>query len=329
MSFIWPWMLLLLGVLPLLVWYYRRLLARRDAASAQLGAFGVVRGQNGRSLGNRRHLPALFYLIGLALLLTATARPELFVSLPRVEGTVILAFDVSSSMVATDLEPTRLEAAQEAAKLFVEDQPSTVRVGVVAFSNGGLEVEPPTDDETAVLATIDRLTPQGGTSLGQGIFTALNALSENPIVIDPETLEDELPQIEIEPYNGSVIVLLTDGENLSAPDPLIVAQLAAEAGVRIYTIGIGTAEGSVIELDGFSVVTQLNEQPLQEIASLTNGAYYAASDSEALEEIYQNIDLQLTVRGEKMEITALVSGMAALFFLIGGTISFIWFGRVP
>lgn len=329
MSFIWPWMLLLLVLLPVSVWYYRRLLTMRQHTAAQLDAFGVVRGQDGGSVGHRRHLPALFYLIGLFFLIIAAARPELFVSLPRVEGTVILAFDVSSSMMADDFEPTRLAAAQAAARSFVANQPNTIRIGVVAFSNGGLEIEPPTNDEAAVLATIERLTPQGGTSLGQGIFTALNALADNPIAIDPETLEDDMPQIELGQYNSSVIVLLTDGENLSAPDPLLVAQIAAEAGVRIYPIGIGTPEGSVIALDGFNVVTQLNERPLQEIASLTNGTYFAAEDAEALEEIYKNIDLQLTVRGEKMEVTSLVSGIAALFFLIGGALAFMWYGRIP
>lgn len=329
MSFIWPWMLLIFGLVPLLFWQYGRLVSERQRTAAQLGAFGTARGQNGAPIGRRRHLPALFYLVGLLLLIFAAARPELFVSLPRVEGTVILAFDVSSSMMAEDFEPTRLAAAQSAARAFVENQPSTIRIGVVAFSNGGLEIEPPTNDEAAVLASIDRLTPQGGTSLGQGIFTALNALAENPIAIDPETLEDEVPQIEIERSTSSVIVLLTDGENLSAPDPLIVAQVAAEAGVRIYPIGIGTPEGSVIALDGFNVVTQLNERPLQEIASLTNGMYYAAADTETLEEIYQNIDLQLTVRGEKMEVTSLISGVAALFFLLGGGCAFVWYGRIP
>jgi Ca-activated chloride channel family protein len=144
-----------------------------------------------------------------------------------------------------------------------------------------------------------------------------------------EGLPAELPPIEIEDYSSAVIVLLSDGENLSATDPLEVAQLAAEAGVRIYPVGIGSAEGAVLEVDGFTVHTQLNEQVLQEIASVTNGAYYRAEDAETLREIYRTIDLQLTVEGEQTEITSLLAGLGALFFLVGAVLSMLWFGRVP
>jgi len=261
------------------------------------------------------------------------------VSLPRVEGTVILAFDVSSSMLAEDLEPTRLAAAQAAARAFVAEQPETVQIGVVAFSNGGLVVQPPTDDETAVLATIDRLSPQGGTSLGQGIFTSLNAIAGEPLTLDVAALDANILEDDAPPddalatavgyYPSAVIVLLSDGENTESPDPLAVAQVAATAGVRIYPIGIGRAEGTVLELDGFNIVTQLDEASLQDIASLTNGAYYHAEDAESLQEIYQTIDLQLTVAGDKMEVTALLAGIGLLFFLLGGALSLAWFGRAP
>ena len=126
-----------------------------------------------------------------------------------------------------------------------------------------------------------------------------------------------------------MIVLLSDGENTEAPDPLEIAQVAADAGVRIFPVGIGSPEGAVVEVDGFNIVTQLNETPLQQIAALTNGAYYNAADEETLREIYDTIDLQLTVREEKMEVTAIVAGVTILFFLAGGALSLFWFGRVP
>ncbi|MEM7334226.1 MAG: VWA domain-containing protein [Chloroflexota bacterium] len=329
MSFIWPWLLLSLLLLPVFVLVYWRILKQRQNTAVSLSPFGVAQNRQGNSLGFRRHLPFIFYLVGIALLMFGLGRPELVVSLPRIEGTVILAFDVSSSMMADDLEPTRLDAAKEAAKLFIEEQPSTIRLGVVAFSNGGLTVQPPTDDKTAVLAAIERLSPEGGTSLGEGIFSSLNALSEEPIEFDLETLDSDVPELNIEQLNSAVIVLLTDGENTNDLDPLQIANIAAQAGIRIYPIGVGSVEGAVLSLDGFNVVTQLNEQSLKEIASLTNADYFSASNSEQLEQIYQNIDLQLAVRGEKMEITAIVSGLAVLFLLIGGACSFIWFGRVP
>ncbi|NLF63071.1 MAG: VWA domain-containing protein [Chloroflexi bacterium] len=334
MTLIWPPMLLALLLVPLLLWLYLRLLRRRQTAAADLGPLAVVQNRQGQDVGRRRHVPPALYLAGLTFLLFGMARPEMPISLPRIEGTVILAFDVSNSMLAEDLEPSRIEAAKEAARLFVENQPSTIRVGVVAFSNGGLIVQQPTELQADVLAAIDRITPQGGTSVGQGIFTSLNAIAGAPIGLDvaalgEEGLPAELPPIEIEDYSSAVIVLLSDGENLSATDPLEVAQLAAEAGVRIYPVGIGSAEGAVLEVDGFTVHTQLNEQVLQEIASVTNGAYYRAEDAETLREIYRTIDLQLTVEGEQTEITSLLAGLGALFFLVGAVLSMLWFGRVP
>jgi Ca-activated chloride channel family protein len=200
---------------------------------------------------------------------------------------------------------------------------------VVAFSNGGLVVQPPTDDQTAVLSTIERLQPQGATSLGHGIFSSLNAIAGEAIPLDPATLEEGLPTPDIGSYPSAVILLLTDGENTSSPDPLEVAQLAATAGVRIYPVGIGSREGTVLQLEGFNILTQLNETTLQEIASLTNGAYYHAADEETLQEIYENVDLQLAIGGEKMEVTAIFAGLSLLFFLAAAAFSLLWLGRMP
>ena len=334
MTLIWPRMLVALLLVPLFIALYVRLLRQRETAVQSLGPLGVIQTRSGGYVGRRRHAPPAFFLAGLTCLLFGLSRPEMPVSLPRIEGTVILAFDVSNSMLADDLEPTRIEAAKAAARTFVESQPSTIQVGVVAFGNGGLVVQPPTNVQADILAAVDRLSPQGGTSLGQGIFTALNAIAGEPIAIDEVALAEgalpeDLPPLDIEEYSSAVIVLLTDGENQSTLDPLQVAQLAAEAGVRIYPIGIGSEAGAVLEIDGFNIVTQLNEPALQQIASLTNGLYYQAEDEETLQDIYKNVDLQMTIKGEKREITALLAGMGALFFLIGGGLSMAWFGRIP
>lgn len=329
MSFIWPWMLLTLLLAPLLAGAYVGLLRQRRQAVTDLGPLSVVQDSAGRMPGRQHHVPASVFLLGLTLLLFGLSRPEMFVELPRVEGTVILAFDVSNSMQAEDLQPTRMEAAKTAARTFVENQPDSILIGVVAFSNGGLVVQPPTDDQAAVLEAIERLSPEGGTSLGQGIFSALNAIAGEALLVDPTALEEGRPPLDVEGFPPAVVLLLTDGENTESPDPLEIAQLAAETGVRIYPVGIGSAEGTVIQLEGFNVLTQLNEPTLQEIASLTNGFYYHAEDEETLYEIYDNIDLQLATRGEKTEVTALFAGIGLLFFLIGGLLSLFWFGRMP
>lgn len=329
MSFIWPWMLLSLVFVPLFVWLYIQLFQRRQLAAAELGPLGVVQTNSGAHLGRQRHLPPLVFLFGLTLLLIGLARPETYVELPSVEGNVILVFDVSSSMAAEDLEPSRMEAAKNAARIFVENQPDTIQIGVVAFSNGGLVVQPPTNDQATILDTVSRLSPQGATSLGQGIFSALNAIAGNDIQVELPETEGEVPSINIGSHPSSVILLLSDGENTSSPDPLEVAQLAADANVRVYTVGIGSPEGTVLSLDGFNVVTQLNEPMLQEIANVTNGAYYRAENEESLDEIYKNVDLRLAINGEKMEVTALFAGVSMLIFLIGGGLSLLWFGRMP
>jgi Ca-activated chloride channel family protein len=328
MTFLWPWMLLTLLFLPLCVWAYLYLLKRRQEARGDLGPLGLLRDSAGRALDRQRHLPALLALLALAFVSVALARPEMVVELPRVEGTVILAFDVSRSMAADDLEPTRMEAAKAAARAFVENQPSTVQLGVVAFGNGGLVVEPPTDDQGAVLTAIERLSPEGGTSLGQGIFAALNAITGEAIAIDPEALEaGTLPDIGY--YPSAVVLLLTDGENTRQPDPLEIAQLAAEAGVRIYPVGIGSPEGTILQIEGYNILSRLDEMALQQIASMTNGEYYAGDDTASLLEIYRKVDLQLTIAGERTEVTAIFAGLGLLCFLAGGMLSLLWFGRMP
>jgi Ca-activated chloride channel family protein len=328
MSFIWPWMLITLLLIPAFAGAYIGLLRQRGAVT-DLGPLGVVQDSAGRSAARQRHIPASLYLAGLMMLLFGLSRPEMFVDLPRVEGTVILAFDVSNSMTADDLEPTRMEAAKTAARTFAENQPPGIRIGVVAFSNGGLIVQTPTNEQGEVLAAIERLTPDGGTSLGQGIFSSLNAIAGEPIPADPAAIEEGSLELDTGAYSSSVILLLTDGENTNAPDPLEIAQVAADAGVRIYPVGIGSAEGTVVQIEGFNVLTQLNEPMLEQIASMTNGTYYHAEDEETLNEIYDNVDLQLTTRGEKTEVTAIFAGAGLLLFLVGGGLSLLWFGRMP
>ncbi|MEM7117499.1 MAG: VWA domain-containing protein, partial [Chloroflexota bacterium] len=302
MSFIWPTMLFSLLLIPLLVVGYWWLLQRQARQTAVLDSLGFLQTSRGQQLGWWRHLPFAIFLLAISLLLVSLARPQAPVNLPRVEGTVMLAFDVSSSMIAEDLEPSRMVAAKEAARTFVENQPSTVQVGVVAFGNGGLIVQQPTNITADLLDAIDRLTPMGSTSLGQGIFTALNAIAGKSILAgsEDEPSPENLEEIDFGYFGSAVIVLLSDGENMEEPNPLDMAQLAANAGVRIFPVGIGSREGAVIDLDGFRVATVLNEEILEEIAGVTNGRYFYAADETDLQAIYDTIDLQLTIRGEQL-----------------------------
>jgi Ca-activated chloride channel family protein len=334
MSFIWPAFLVLLLLLPLFVLLYVRMQRRRAALAARYGSFGLVQGA-GKEPGVRRHLPFACFLLALAVLIVAMARPQATVNLPRLEGTVILAFDVSASMSADDLEPTRLDAAKIAAQEFVLRQPPTVQVGVVAFSEGGLSVQVPTNTQEEVLAAIDRLTTQAGTSVGSGILASMNVIAADaalasdapqPTPQDPATegAAGDAPQ-----YPSAVIVVLSDGENNGEPDPLEAAQVAANSGVRVFTVGLGSPEGATLELDGFTVHTQLQEEALQQIAQLTSGAYFNAAASEELPAIYDQVASQLVVKPEQTEITALLVGAGLALLLIGGLLSLLWFSRMP
>ena len=327
MSFIWPWMLLPLLLVPVFALLYIRLQGRRRQYALNLGALGVVRDNGTKPLGRLRHIPFIIFTLGLTLLLFALSRPQMVLALPQVEGIVMLAFDVSASMAADDLEPTRMEAAKAAAETFVESQPNNIKIGVVAFSDGGLVVQTPTEDRVAIMETINRLVPQSGTSLGQGILVALNTLSPNSGA-DPNSIDDGqvVPQGVFAP---AIIVLLTDGENTEPPDPLEAAQTSIEAGVRIYTIGIGSTAGTAVEIDGFTVFTQLNEDMLKQIAQMTEGEYYQASNEDDLRAIYKNLDPQFVVKPEKMEITSVLAGASMAFLLMSALLSLLWFGRIP
>jgi Ca-activated chloride channel homolog len=327
MSFIWPHMLVLLVLAPLLVAGYVSLVRSRARRTAELAAQGFVPTAPARRRRRLRHVPFGFFLTALVLLLFALARPEVSLALPHREGTVILAFDVSNSMMAKDLEPTRMDAAKAAAKTFVAKQPDSIKIGVVAFSDGALVTQEPTNVQADVDAAIDRLTPMGGTSLGQGIYTSLTAIAGHPISVDPEALAGNIDDLDIG-FLGGAVVLISDGENTSSPDPMKVAELAAVAGVRVYPVGIGSADGTVVDIGGFQVATALDEDELTQIASTTGGTYYHAQDADALAGIYKHIDLHITSQTKKQEATGVVTGISTALLLIGATLSLVWFGRL-
>jgi Ca-activated chloride channel family protein len=335
MTFIWPRMLWSLLLVPLFVVGYLLLQRRRWRITANYGSLGIVRGPSGKTPGFTRHLPQTVFLAGLTILTFTLARPQAVVSLPRVEGTVILAFDVSGSMAATDFKPTRMEAAKVAAQDFIQHQPPGVVIGVVGFSDGGFAVQPPTNDRDALLASIKRLSPTNGTSVAHGIEASLNTIDANNQAT-PLTYSNLLPTLTPTPtpmpkgtYTSAVIVLLSDGENNESPDPLAEAQVAADRGVRIYTVGIGSAAGTNVHVNGFTVHTQLDEATLKQIAQISGGAYYNAQNEQDLLKIYDSLGSSLVVKPEKTEITSLFAGASILVLLIGGVLSLAWFSRLP
>ena len=337
MSFIWPTMLLGVALVPLGVLLYRALEGRRHGAMTRAG-LGLGEGTIRRPLGARGRIPAVLFVAGLTVLMVALARPQAAVSLPRTEGTVVLAFDVSGSMAADDLKPTRMEAAKAAAVDFVSHQPPGVIVGVVAFSDAGLSVQAPTSDQATVLAAINRLTPQRGTSLGQGILAALKtiAIAESGPSTDYYTNRSPAPGPTPTPApvppasdTSAAIVLITDGENTQPPDPGAAAQAAADRGVRIYTVGIASAAGTTLDINGFKVHTQLDAATLQRIADVTGGTYYAAEDGADLQKVYDDLATRLVVKPQMIEVTALFAGASILLLALGGVSSLAWLGRLP
>ncbi|HEX7472847.1 MAG TPA: VWA domain-containing protein [Candidatus Limnocylindrales bacterium] len=335
MSFIWPQMLVAVALVPLGILLYRALEGRRRRALVG-GGLGLGAATVRRPLGVRARIPAVLFVAGFLVLTVGLARPQASVDLPRQEGTVILAFDVSGSMAADDLKPTRMEAAKAATQDFVQRQPAGVIVGVVAFSDAGLSVQAPTSDQATVLAAIKRLAPQRGTSLGQGIRASLNtiAIAENGPATDYYTNRSPAPSATPAPvapgsHTSAVIVLLTDGENTAPPDPLAAAQAAADQGVRIYTVGIGSAAGTTLTINGFKVHTQLDATTLQRISDITGGAYYAAEDEQGLAKVYDDLDTRLVVKPQMIEVTALFAGASVLLLVVGGVCSLAWLGRLP
>ena len=338
MSFIWPPLLVLLLAVPVGVWVYRSRERRRTARAAQFGWGGGVplAAPGPRRPRWSRRVPAALTVAGITILVLSLARPQSVIGVPRVEGTVLLVIDVSGSMAATDVKPSRLEAAKTAALQFIEAQPSSVRIGVTVFSDSGLSTQVPTGDRIDAVAAIQRLKPERGTSIGQGIQAALQAIAidEDPRKTDYYTNASAPPTPQPTPvpagtFDPAIIVLFSDGENTARPDPLAAAQAAKDRGVRIHTIGVGTAAGTTLEVEGFRVHTALDEGALTQIATTTDGTYHAAASADDFSAINEDIGSRLVVRSEPFELTPILAGLGFALLSVGGLASLRWLGRMP
>ncbi len=343
MKFLWPSMLWLLALLPLLVALYLWLLARRRKTTVRLASLAVARQAQGRGPGWRRHLPPLLLLLAFAAMLLATARPTATITLPLAERTIMLAMDVSGSMRAEDVQPNRLVASQVAAKAFVDNLPREVRVGVVSFAGTAAVVQAPTASREDVIAAIDRFQLQRGTATGSGIILSLATLfPDEGIEIQHVTGQKNFPgkpigdkkeakpfkAVEPGSYTSAAIIMLTDGQRTVGPDPLEAAKMAADRGIRVYTVGIGTKEGEVIGFEGWSMRVRLDEETLKNVSVLTHGEYFYAGTAEDLKKVYESLSSRMVVERKETEISALFAALGAALVLLAASLSIWWFGRV-
>jgi Ca-activated chloride channel homolog len=343
---LWPRMLWLLAPVPFLVLAYIWLLARRRRAHARLARLSRLSATSAAGARLRRHVPPLLFLIGLCALIAAVSRPQAVVMLPSMHQNVILALDTSGSMRATDVKPNRLAAAQGAARSFVENQQRHTRIGIVSFAGNASVVQSPTDNREDLVQAIDRLQLQPGTALGSGIYISLATLLPDAGIdlerllhgwsprfrrhwtSDGRPIEDRKPVLP--GSNRSVaIVLLSDGQSNHGPDPWDAAKFAAGYGVRIYTVGIGSPEGTTLGFSGWSMRVRLDDSNLKRIAEITHGEYYAATTAPELKKIYEHLSARMVIeRKRATEVTALFIGFGALLMMISALCSLFWFNRV-
>ena len=342
MTFLWPELLWFLLALPLLVAAYFAVLRRKKKLALRYASLGLVREAMGMGQRIKRHIPPLLFFAALAAMLVAMARPQATITLPTQHETVILAMDISGSMRATDVEPNRLVAAQNAAKQFVAEQPENVRIGVVAFAGTATVAQAPTRNREDVVAAIDRFQLQRATAIGSGIIVSLAAIFPDEgidvgtITYGPESnrkSEKTAAAAARKPvppgsYSSAVIILLTDGQRTTGPDSLMAAKMAAERGVRVYTVGVGTPEGKIIGFEGWSMRVRLDEETLKEIAKITNAEYFYAGNAVDLNKVYQALNAKLVLERKKTEVTALFAAVAALLAVVSAGLSLAWFHRI-
>ncbi len=340
-NFLWPEMLWLLVALPLLVLLYVWLMRRRKKVALRYANLALVRQAMIRSGAWRRHVPPVLMLLALAALLLATARPTAVISLPSQQETIVLAMDVSGSMRAADVQPNRLVASQEAAKAFVGELPRSVRVAVVQFAGTAAVVQPPTHSREDVYAAIDRFQLQRGTATGSGIVLSLATLFPDAGIdlsqitgqraMPPGPNDKPKPEFTpVEPgsYGSAAIIMLTDGQRTTGPDPLEAAKMAADRGVRVYTVGIGTKDGETIGFEGWSMRVRLDEDALKAVAQITRADYFYAGTADDLKKVYQGLSTRLVVEKKETEVSALVAAAGALLVLLSAALSVAWFGRI-
>jgi Ca-activated chloride channel homolog len=345
MNFLWPQFLWLALALPLLVVLYIWLLRRKKKMALRYASLSIVKEAMGAGQTVRRHIPPALFLLALAAMLLAAARPVAVVTLPSNQQTIILAMDVSGSMRATDVQPNRLVAAQNAAKSFLSELPRHVKVGIVAFAGSAQVAQLPTVNREDLVTAIDRFQLQRATATGNAIVISLATLfpdagidlqslqggreRQRGFAIDAEKKEKkEFTPVAPGSYTSAAIIMLTDGQRTTGVDPLEAAKLAADRGVRVYTVGIGTVDGETIGFEGWSMRVRLDEETLKAIANKTSAEYFYAGTANDLKKVYETLSSRLTVEKKETEVSALFALAAATLALLSAALSLLWFNRI-
>jgi Ca-activated chloride channel family protein len=348
-TFQWPGLLWLLLAVPVLVAAYLALLRRRKKVALRYASLGLVREALGPRPGFRRHVPPLLLLAAVVVMLLAVARPSAVVMLPSEHETIILAMDVSGSMRATDVEPNRLAAAQAAARAFVAAQPGRTRIGLVAFAGTASVVQAPTTRRADILAAIDRFQVQRATAIGSAILISLKTIFPDvefdlggsnprpdagrdargaPLGSRPGPAAPPFTPVAPGSYRSAVIILLSDGRTTMGPNPIEAARMAAERGVRVFTVGVGTKEGGTLAFEGWSMRVRLDEEALKAIADVTRGEYFHADTAGDLTRVYRALSSRVVLERQETEITALFAAAALALTLLATALSVLWFHRI-
>lgn len=321
MTFDWPLALLALLLIPVLVVLYVLRERRRTDFASGFASPALLPNVIDRAPGWRRHLPLILGLLGLTAIVLGVARPHATVNVKREEATIVLAIDVSRSMKADDVEPTRLNAARNAAKAFLGEVPEKYRVGVVSFATRAVVGVVPTEDRSLVEASLDTLSPGEGTAIGDAV-----ALSTRVGQPRQQADQDTAPPRSI--------LLISDGaRDGGAVDPQVAARRAKQLKVPVYTVLVGTEDGVIEETltGGFRQIIRVPPSPdtLRAIAQLSGGEFFTATDAEGLDRVYEELGSRLGTRKESREIGDYFAGGAAAFLLVGGALSALWFRRAP
>jgi Ca-activated chloride channel family protein len=346
MDLLWPGALLLLVLIPLLIAGYVWMLRRRKRVAVRFSSLSLLRDALPRRSRWRRHVPFALFVLALASLVLALARPVAVVLVPAGKTTIVLTMDVSRSMRATDIPPSRLEAAEAAALSFVQRQPSTTQIGIVAFAGFAEMIQPPTSEQEALELAITSLTTGRGTAVGSGILEAIDVIAE----IDPSVAPSVRDATGVAPtpvpkgaYTPAIIVVLTDGVSTTGPAPLEAAQQALDRGIRVYTIGFGTENGGIQfggppgrDLQGggnsggpggggFGGFRRgIDEATLREIASMTGGEYYSAGGAGELQTVLRDLPTSLIMRSEVTELSVICTALGALLAALAVGLSLLW-----
>lgn len=349
MNFLSPEFLWLLLAVPALVGAYV-LLIRRSRHALRYASLSLIKDAMSPGRQFRRHIPPLLVLSALVVLIVATARPTASITLPFETRTIVLAMDVSLSMRATDVEPNRMAAAQAAAKAFVQELPPDIRTGIITFAGTASVVQRPTRSREDLLAAIDRFELQRHTAIGSGIILSLATIFPDrgidleaaifgsafsranargaPIDREPKAKKQEFKPVPPGSYPSAAIILLTDGRRTTGPDPLDAARMAADHGVRVFTVGFGSAAGAAVDIFGMSIYMRFDEETLKAIADITRAEYFHATSAADLKKVYEGLNSRFALEKTETEITALLAVAAAIMVVAAAILSLLWSNRL-